>query len=184
MRVRAEEGNAVVSYEGDKKIITIPTTGSIPVILFMCFWLCGWVFGMFMGIGMLFNGGPAPFMIIWLTGWTIGGGHAIFTVLWLIAGKEIIEIDRSQIAIRKEVLFLKFSKEYDVKSIKNIRVVDVVDSGYRRRQTPRKQRFKNGGLIHFDYGMKTINFGTNIESAEATHLLENHFNWINNNQVI
>ena len=48
---------------------------------FLAFWLCGWAFGLAAMTRSLLTGGFQPFVIVWLGGWTVGGGFAIWT-LW------------------------------------------------------------------------------------------------------
>jgi len=56
-----------------------PSSGPLRyfVILFLCFWLCGWAFG-FVSAGkeLLKGGGPGLFLAVWLAMWTVGGCFA------------------------------------------------------------------------------------------------------------
>lgn len=132
---------------------------------------------------VLFGGRPNLFLGVWLILWVFGGGMAIAQLAWMCFGIEVIEVDRKQLSVVKKALFYKSSREYDVKDIRNIRVVEYDTVGHGRNRRDRRYSIR-GGLINFDYGMKTIKFGVNIDPAEANHLISEHFSWINSNNVI
>jgi hypothetical protein len=146
-------------------------------ILFIGFWLVGWAFGEFTVVGSLISGkgfgGPSLFMIAWLGGWTIGGGYVMYILFWQLSGSEIIQVSNSGITTSRSILgFGLFPKEYSSEHIKELRVSASVNTndlfGWSRAS-----RFygTGGGIIAFDYGAKTVNFGTGIDEAEAKQIL-------------
>ncbi len=161
----------------DSLKITIPSQKQWFQILFMGFWLIGWAFGEVTVVGSLLSGkgfgGPSLFMIAWLGGWTIGGGYAIYILFWQLAGNEIIEVSNSGITTSRSILgFGLFPKEYSSEYIKALRISASVNAndvfGWSRAS-----RFYGigGGIIAFDYGAKTVNFGAGIDEAEAKQIL-------------
>ncbi len=161
---------------GDTLRINIPSQKQWFLILFMGFWLIGWAFGEISTLGMLFGGqgfgGQGPFMIAWLGGWTIGGAWAIYILAWQLFGKEVIEISNQAIITNRVVFGLGFPKEYSVEHIKVLRISANVNAndmfGWSRAG---RLYGLSGGLIAFDYGSKTINFGSGIDEAEAKQIL-------------
>ncbi|HSZ95668.1 MAG TPA: hypothetical protein VK767_05100 [Bradyrhizobium sp.] len=153
-------------------VINIPSTKNFGLILFLGFWLCGWFFGEFSTIRQLATGktatGISLFMVVWLGGWTVGGAAAIYFWLWNIAGHEIISLTPSSLTIRRNILGFGRSREYDLPSVKNLRIIFTLAN---TNLTIPAQSF-GGGTIAFDYGAKTFRFGGGLDEAEASHLIE------------
>src|SRR2546421_13130094 len=95
--------------------ITIPATRYWYVIPFLFVWLCFWCVGEAFGVGLVVGcvvGFPsqeegaggllvgAVFGAVWLTLWTLGGIAALYTLLWQMAGREVVTIDGSCCASR------------------------------------------------------------------------------------
>lgn len=161
----------------DSLKITIPSKKQWFQILFIGFWLVGWAFFEFFVAGVLINGigvgGPGLFMIAWLGMWTIGGGFALYILLWQLLGREMILVSNSGITTSRSLLgFSLFPKEYDSKYIKDLRV-SVFISANDIFGWSRAFHFYGlgGGIIAFDYGAKTMNFGIGIDEAEAKQIL-------------
>ncbi|OYU95212.1 MAG: hypothetical protein CFE21_12980 [Bacteroidetes bacterium B1(2017)] len=166
------------SFEGFE--IIIPTKKNWFVILFLGFWLCGWVFGevfaLTMLTGLLFGKMEFAnlFMLVWLGGWTVGGFFAIKTFLWNLKGKEIITIGMGQLKIEKKGLLLAKPKTYDLIESKNFRAQEDNNGtdGIWGMQRNSFAAFNSGGTIRFDYGLKTIKFAGGIDEAEANYIIE------------
>jgi len=161
---------------GDTLRINIPSQKQWFLILFMGFWLIGWAFGEVSALGMFFGGqgfgGPGLFMIAWLGGWTIGGAWAIYILAWQLFGKEVIEITNQAIITKRVVFGLGFPNEYSFEYIKVLRVsVNVNTNDMFGWSRAGRLYGLSGGLIAFDYGSKTINFGSGIDEAEAKQIL-------------
>lgn len=149
--------------------ITVPTRRNWVLMLFLGVWLTGWAAGEII-VGALFVrgilallrgqtpdigvGAGLLFMGIWLTFWTVGGGFALVTWLWNLAGKEIITLDGNALTIRKAVWGVGPAKRYDFAYVDRLRVS--ADS-----QGPWAE-----GLA-FDYGADMIRFGRGLSPAEA-----------------
>ena len=157
--------------------ITIPSQKQWFQILFIGFWLVGWAFGEFTVAGSLISGkgfgGASLFMIAWLGGWTIGGGYAMYILFWQLLGSEIIHVSNSGITTSRSILgFGLFPKEYSSEHIKALRVSASVSTNDMFGWS-RASRFygMGSGIIAFDYGARTVNFGTGIDEAEAKQIL-------------
>jgi len=161
----------------DSLKITIPSQKQWFHILFISFWMVGWAFGEFTAVSSLVSGngfgGSSLFMIAWLGGWTVGGGYAMYILLWQLSGNEIIQVSNSGITTSRTILgFGFFPKEYSSEYIKALRVSAPMNPndifGWSRAS-----RFygTGGGLLAFDYGAKTVNFGVGIDEAEAKQIL-------------
>lgn len=153
-------------------VINIPSSKNLILMFFLGFWLCGWLFGEFSVIRQLATGktaaGISLFMVAWLGGWTVGGAVAIYFWLWNVAGHEIISLTPTSLTLRRDILGFGRSKEYDLPSIKNLRIVPML--GISNFNFPTQSL--TGGSMAFDYGAKTFRFGGGLDEAEASHLIE------------
>lgn len=156
--------------------ILIPSKKNWFIIIFLSIWLVGWFFGEKSAIIDLLgsnNIGIDLFMMVWLTGWTFGGVFAIIVLLWNLAGKETIYIDKGIFQIDKSIFSIIIrSKKYETKSIKNLELnpAQNIASLFAQKNIGDFWGL-TGGKLRFDYGMKTIKFGIGIDEAEARHLI-------------
>jgi hypothetical protein len=173
-RVAVPAAKASISDTPDGLVISIPATKSWGTIAFIGFWLCMWAFGEFSVIHQLATGKPQGsgnlFMVGWLGAWTVGGCAAMYAWLWNMTGHEIVSLTPTSLAIRRDVLGFGRSSEYDLQSVKNLRI-DKIPINSRYNQGFSLQSYF-GGTIAFDYGAKTFRFGGGIDEAEASHLIE------------
>jgi hypothetical protein len=175
--------------DGSLLKFTIPSRKSCVAIFYLGFWIIFWAFGEIM-VGSIFskaligsyskqipdnNAGVSAilfmgvFLFIWLTIWTAGGIYAIYTFLWQLAGKEVVEISTESIRYQRAIFGLGRAKEYLTAHIKELRVSPLM-------VTHRLfGRSKVVGLIAFDYGARTYRFGEGIDEAEAKLILEKIF---------
>lgn len=161
----------------DSLRITISSKKQWFQILFIGFWLVGWASGELFAARVLIDGigfgGIDLFIIAWLGMWTIGGGFALYTLLWQLLGRETILVSSSGVTTSRSILGLSlFHKKYASKYIKDLRVSASISSNYIYGWS-RSSRFYGlgGGLIAFDYGAKTMTFGIGIDEAEAKQIL-------------
>ena len=154
-------------------VINIPSTKNFGLILFLGFWLCGWLLGEVSAIRSLAIGKTAAgknlFVVVWLAGWTVGGAAAIYFWLWNLAGHEIVSLTPTSLTIRRDILGFGRSREYDLPSVKNLRIAFTLAN---TNLTIPAQSFGGGGTIAFDYGAKTFRFGGGLADAEAAHLID------------
>jgi hypothetical protein len=180
--VKVPGARATISESPEGLLITIPAMKNWFLILFLGFWLIGWLCGEVTVIFILIRGhlahganlkGSLPvaaslFMLVWLSGWTLGGGFALLTWLWNFAGVELIVLGPSTLATKREVLGIGPPKEYDLQSIGNLRV----SVGMSNFNNPMSQfQTMGGGTIAFDYAAKTFRFGIGLDEAEARQIL-------------
>jgi hypothetical protein len=174
-RVAVPTAKASVFDTPERLVINIPAEKNWPITLFIGFWLCLWAFGEFSVTRMLATGKTLGrgnfFLVAWLGAWTVGGYLAISLWLWSMVGHEIVSLNPVNLSIRREILGFGRSREYDLPSVKNLRI----------DRTPLNSRgsFWNSdsppmlsGAIAFDYGSKTFRFGGGLDEAEASQLIE------------
>jgi hypothetical protein len=85
-------------------------------------------------------------------------------------GREIIILRSGTLAIRRDVLGLGRTCEYDLAHTKNLRLSPVTWNPY---DFSAAMSFwgVGGGLIAFDYGAKTFRFGASVDVSEARDIV-------------
>jgi hypothetical protein len=155
--------------------IIIPAKRNWFVIIFLGFWLCGWLFGeLFVSFTVfgVFKGNPISlFMLIWLIGWTVGGFFAFRILLWNLTGKEIITVGQGVLKIDKRGVLIFKAKTYDLNEVKKIRVQDE-NIGFGPFGRRNDFGYMGGGTIRFDYGLRSVKFASSIDEAEARSIIE------------
>lgn len=168
-------GRANIKHDFNSLSIEIPSKKNWFVIIFMLAWMGGWAVGEFSVIGILLRS-DAPifanaFLLFWLVGWTLGGIFAIYSVLWMLIGSEIITVDRGILEIKKSIKGIGRKRSYEIKSIRNLDINPMQDMGIWGGSYSRNTFGMKRGRIKFDYGMKTIKFANGIDEAEARMIL-------------
>lgn len=156
---------------GDSLQITIPAVRHPFAILFLPIWLTFWtVGGLFAGSALLTKFEPG--LLLWLVGWAVGFVFASATLVWMLVGKEKIEISTYSIISRHQVFGLGRSKEYLAEHIQDLRALPTV--GYPGfgwgSQRASFWGFQDG-MLAFDYGAKTFRLAGGIDEAEAKQIL-------------
>ena len=158
---------------GDSLKIIIPVYRQWFKILVLCFWFIMWAFGEVMVGGVLVSEGVSAgslFLIAWLGFWTLGGTFVLYALFWQLTGKEVIEVSRLSIRVRRQVLGLGRTKEYLGEYVRGLRISPAQGDGFGWSRTLRFWGL-SGGLIAFDYGAGTFRLGIGIDEAEARQIL-------------
>lgn len=166
-------GRATITKEGNSLDISIPTSKNWFSIIFLGAWLGGWYMGETSAIDQVFNDNSESFsswfLIFWLIGWTVGGVFFIGIFLWLIGGRETVSIDNGEMTIGREILGIGNYKTYKITDIRYLTLNPRLDKDQWGQS--RDKYLLKGGLIEFDYGLRTIKFASGIDMAEARHLI-------------
>lgn len=172
-RVTPPGNRATVSDDNEGLVVSVPARRRMLIVLFLGFWLCGWVMGEVTVIHQLVTGetGDEVFLIVWLCGWTVGGAFAITAWLWNVAGVERIWFTSAEIRIRRGVGGIGLSKEYDFAHASGLRAETPALNWGDPRSSMRFWGL-GGGALAFDYGSATIRFGGGLEDSEARQLVD------------
>ena len=152
--------------------VNVPARKNIFVLLFVCVWLAGWVFGEYSVIKQLLapsENSADAFLFVWLIGWTLGGIWAVSTVLWMLFGRELVSVESGLLLHRFEILGLGRTRKFDGQLIRHLRVVDYAPNLTTQQKAYMLPIFAGDGLgpLAFDYGAKSIRLGASFEEAEA-----------------
>jgi hypothetical protein len=168
-------GRAIIEENLDALTIKIPSKKLWYIWFILPFWLGFMLFwegtALYMFFHALLQGSPASiFMLLFIGVGGLGVFYGTQTAVWLIKGHEILTFRSNELQINR-VPTIFSAKTYEIAPMKNIRL-DYAEpslfSNNRRMEMP----FRANQGITFDYGMKTIRFGAEIDEAEARHLLE------------
>ena len=174
-----DQGRSTIQHGEDGELrISIPAKKHWFLLIFVGAWLGGWFFGEQAAIRMLFNANGSIagsiFIFCWLIGWTAGGLLAILIFLWQLAGIERITVQEGILKLEKRIFNFSASKSYDINFITNFDFQEQTKTFLGTPQRGLDFTGLTGGTLKFDYGMKTVRFGSELAEAEARHLLS-HF---------
>lgn len=99
----------------------------------------------------------------------------LIEILWLLIGKEVVEVNRDHIMIRHQILGVGISSRYDAKNIQGVFI-----SQQHEDPNLRGSKFLNFkiGKIAINYGttllgeVNTMRFGSNLEDWEVKDIVE------------
>jgi len=131
---------------------------------FLLVWLGGWALGEAFALWALigtFRGdvpgdglplSAAVFLIVWLALWTFGGLMVGLQGIRLLFGREEITASTTELTIHSRPIGRP--RQYIAHEVKDLRVDDATSS------------------IQFDYGSKTVRFGSGLEEVERKQIAE------------
>jgi len=127
-------------------------------LLLLLIWLAGWTYALVQIIKDLKHH-PSVFLTVWLCGWTFGGVYAVYTVLWIIFGKEVVIVSEGTLSIRHDVFGLGRTRRFPLASVANLRV-DVASQllfcwPWKLAEASARNKAYQGGSLVFDNLNKT-----------------------------
>lgn len=161
--------------EGNILRITIISIKKWGEIIYLVFWLTFWTIigghGAIQTIGQGGIGEVEYIFVIWLMVWLGGGVLTIYHLLWLIVGKEEIEISSDSIAYRRTILGIGRFKVFSSEHISGIRIDTAARIEPYRFSEEGITLNKGTGMITFDYIGKTIRIGIGLNKSQARELV-------------
>jgi hypothetical protein len=178
MDVKIEAPRYALEPTADGVRVLIPAPRNWLVIVFLSAWLVGWFFGECSALIQLLglsSGGMTPkhvqpeFLLLWLVMWTLGGIAVLTTLLWQLAGREVITANSLSLSRRIEAFGFGITRSYTLNAIRDLRATPNVNPRYTRQRAILP--WGGFGSIAFDYGARTIRFAPGIDEAEAKMLV-------------
>jgi hypothetical protein len=156
-------GRAKISDNGSALQIIIPSKKNIGLIVLFTLWLGGWAIG---EINVIKSDlGFTAFTPLWLAAWTVDGVYMMSVIVRAILGKEMITISAETIKIEKTPsLFIRL-KKYNLADATNLRILTNTNIRYAMAYLVPPDS------LGFDYGMKTVRFGSGLDEAEAAYII-------------
>ena len=144
-------------------------------MLFLPVWLVGWAFGEVTVLRQLlsgsYSGAPDLFMLVWVTGWTLGGGWALATVAWLVAGRERVRVEQGTLTLEQVVGGVGRRRSYELRQVTGLRTLPQTSQELMVGNMTPFGFGRTGGLA-FDYGTSTVRWGAGLDEAEARVIVE------------
>ncbi|WP_119390469.1 hypothetical protein [Taklimakanibacter lacteus] len=177
--VEPGKGRAVIEHGETGLRITIPAEIQPKGMMFMCLWLTIWVIAEAIIAFELLTGEPTDRSFVsgpllsyfWFAMWTVAGMSMIYTLLWQVVGKEIIELSSTLLRLRKRILFFSLSRDFAVSSIRNMRPISPRPKDANNKNTLSHLSFRDGAIT-FDYGRTTRYLGQDLNEAEAQYVID------------
>jgi hypothetical protein len=158
--------------------IEIPTKRNWLEIIFLTFWLVGWLISELIALavitgifGDIIDIGGIYILSIWLIGWTIGGVLTIRNWLWLLVGREILSFEQKDLIITKKGAPLYSPKIYDLREVRNFSLNQGLNSNNIFGMNRNAWKRGKNGIFKFDYGRKTIKTTNELDEAEGRYIL-------------
>jgi hypothetical protein len=146
------------------------------MLIFLCAWLGGWVLGELSASGELLrhtDKTPDAFLSFWLVGWTVGGAFVVATILWQLAGREIITVSPATLSYRAEALGFGRTRSFRISDVKDFRSTEyAVSALYNQRAWFPPIVGSGYGPVAFDYGARTFRVAPSLDEAEAKILVK------------
>lgn len=64
------------------------------------------------------------FLLSWLAGWLLGGGLALYGLLWMLCGSETIVATSAQLTVTRQLCGYQRVRRYDAARIRNLRLAE------------------------------------------------------------
>lgn len=169
-------------------LVVIPAKRNYLTLVLVGAWLCGWCFGEVSVIQQIVEShGPLlanPFLLFWLVGWTFGGLSAGLAWLWMLVGEERVLLGPDALEVKRDLFGLGRRRRYALSTLSRLRVGPSARGVSQSRST--LWRVGNASIA-FDYGPKTIRFGTSLDEPEARTIvqrLKEHYTFLEENVTV
>lgn len=116
------------------------------------------------------------FTAFWLFLWLTGGCWIALMVLWQAFGLEFLTFHAGDLSLRREVLGVGRTRTFDCAQVKALRIVPQPGPLWRHLMWMHSWGILNEGILAFDYGARTYQFGAGLDEAEAKLLVAEMIN--------
>ncbi len=176
VKVIPATGRARVREDNRGIEILIPARRRPYLAIVLGFWLMARAAGAVMAPLAFFRqhdwGGPGVFVVAWLGIWLTAGAFIIYLWLWTVLGKEVIRLDGRTLSVKRDVLGLGRTREFDWAHVADLRVwPEEGGPWYYASHWGYRPVLPEPGRILFDYGARTYRFGDGVDAPEARELI-------------
>lgn len=165
--------------EGDDELVlAIPTRKGYLHRALLALWLVLWGWSLLAVVGSVARlGGAATglvggfFLVSWLASWLLGGGVALYGLLWMWCGEEILVVRPDAVILQRRLFGFGRPKVYQAESVAALRL-SPPEKGLLALVGSWRFFGFGAGLLAFNYGVRVVTFGEGITPAEGEVLLE------------
>lgn len=175
MNIKPENMKAIIIESGKEISIQIPSKKSRFMLLLMFFSLCLCTLAVLNAIFVKHH--YETWQIYSLIIGVTGGGNTLYTLLWILTGKEFVTIFPDKLTYEKRIIGYSWRREYELSRSKRFRLKEPEKTRWYKRPGFSKGDIVGETMIVFDYcdvsGVrdKTVGFCQGIDKAEAQYLL-------------
>ena len=179
MNIEPLTGRAVINAKENGLEIYIPAKREIGSIIVICIWLSISSLMVVGGISMMLDSSTFVWSIMafGIVQIVIGGAlmaAPLYVLIWMLSGKEIIIVEGNIFRCEHVVLGIRRIWNYSIPEMKNLQLHIPPQKKKKKDkaiaiEAPWQMKF---GKIKFDYGVKTLHFGSEIDKQEAEYLIE------------
>jgi len=108
----------------------------------------------------------AVILLLWLFGCLLAAAVALYAILWMTIGREIVTLDADTLTLRRDLKGFGNNQTYKARHMENLRVTPDRFNLYEFATSMRPFGI-GGGKIIFDYLTQTGQFGAGISTDEA-----------------
>ena len=109
------------------------------------------------------------FLFAWLAGWLLGGGIALYGLLWTLCGTETLVATSEQLTLTRQIGGYQRVRHYDVARIRSLRVGEA--AGVTDFLLSLRPFGIGTGRLAFDCGSNVVTFAEGIDRVQAQTLL-------------
>ena len=157
--------------------ITTPARKNSLLMGVQTLWLTLWAGGVAVVVNALLRGEIKEvgffvvfFLLSWLAGWSLGGGLALYGLLWMAFGTEKIVANPEELTITRSIGSYQRLRRYEVAKIRSLRIVEP-NQGMTDFLLSLRPFGIGNGLLTFDYGATVVTFAEGSDRAPAQRLL-------------
>jgi hypothetical protein len=162
-----------IHHVGGKEELLVPARRQLFAAAFMMCWLGGWAVGEVSVSQQLIAKGFHPFLFFWLCAWTLGGLAAAASLLWMLAGREVIAASPSMgLEIAYRAFGLERRKHYRPDLIRNLGRHHRISQAHAGNNLSWPWANATNSSLCFGYGGRTVYFGVGLDEEEAGLVLE------------
>lgn len=158
--------------------ITLPARKNFLLMGALTFWLALWAGGVAVVISALLRGEIKEvgffvvfFLLAWLAGWSLGGGLALYGLLWMGCGTETIVATPEELTITRRTGGYQRLRRYEVAKIRSLRMVEQ-NQGMTDFLLSLRPFGIGNGLLTFDFGTTVVTFAEGTDRLQAQRLLD------------
>lgn len=111
------------------------------------------------------------FLLSWLAGWSLGGGFALYGLLWMLCGTETIVATSGQLTVTRQICGYQRVRHYDAAKIRNLRLAEATGGVTDYLFSLRPFGIGNGRLT-CDCVATVVTFAEGIDRVQAQAYLD------------
>jgi hypothetical protein len=161
----------IVEDSSERLTLSLPAPRRYLTMVLLALGLAFWTYLFIASVGAMFtqlSGSIAAlfFILLWFLGWLLAGAVALYALLWMTLGREIVTLAGDTLTLRRDLKGHGTNQTYKARHIENLRVTPDPFSFYEFATSLRPFGLGGGKLI-FDYLTLVGQFGAGISLDEA-----------------